>query len=242
MKIAQKVDRIIAQLKEGAILKYEDIPFYEENPRAVVTAVCRIARGHKIVRFARGQFYKPRQTTFGTARPKDIDLLKSYMVSGKKQIGYITGLALYNKWGLTTQIPNVVEIATTGKRKTPNIVGLKIKLIKPIYDKVTEKNIYCLQLLDVIKNIKKIPDSKPSLTLANLKERLEKLDKKELRQLEKIAIESYNKATCALLGALLETYCEYLSPELKKSINPLSRYSVGPIQKNLPNAKYWCLV
>lgn len=241
MKIAQEVERIISQLKEGAILKYEDIPLYGENPGAVVAAVCRIARGRKIVRFARGQFYKPRQTIFGTARPKDVDILKSYMVSGKKQVGYITGLALYNKWGLTTQIPSVVEIATTGKRKTPNIVGLKIKVIKPLHGKVTKKNIYCLQLLDVIKNIKRIPDSEPSLILANLKERLEKLDEKEQRQLENIAIESYNRATCALLGALLELSCGYLSLKLKKSINPLSRYNMGPIQKKLPNAKYWCL-
>ena len=241
MNITKEVERTVARLSEGTIFKYEDLPLYGEKPGAVVKAVCRLTGDGKIVRFGRGQYYKPRQTVFGATRPRESDFIKSYLFSGNKQVGYITGLSLYNKWGLTTQVPRVVEIATTAKRNAPRVGGLNIRLVKSRHANISRDNAGCLQFLDVLKNIKKIPDAEPGELLAGLKKRLVRFDDRALRQLERIAVESYNAGTRALLGALLESCRGYSNQTLKNSINPLSRYSVGTILAYLPNAGRWFL-
>ena len=71
--------------------------------------------------------------------------------------GYITGAKLFNKIGLTTQVPNITHIMTNEcknkneyKNKYLNVVIRKQKI------KINNENYKYLQLIDIINNKDKI--------------------------------------------------------------------------------------
>lgn len=48
------------------------------------------------------------------------------MFGNRKQIGYVSGLRLYNSLGLTSQVSGVIEIASTEKKRSLKFAGLRI--------------------------------------------------------------------------------------------------------------------
>ncbi len=84
-------------------------------------------------------FFKPKQTVFGELLPKEEEILKPYLYKNGYRIAYITGIYLYNKLGLTTQIPQTIKIASRNKEIKVNKSNLKIKPAKSYVD-VTSKN------------------------------------------------------------------------------------------------------
>jgi hypothetical protein len=80
--------------------------------------------------------------------------------------GYLTGNALYNQWGLTTQVPNKLTIARRSRLPEKEISGYKINfVVRPFPFK--EPDIPMLQLLDALTDIRQIPDT-PPLTVVPL--------------------------------------------------------------------------
>src|SRR5690606_3001842 len=75
-----------------------------------------------------------------------------------KSIGYLTGLSIYNKLGLTTQVSNTIQIGKNEIRPTFIRERFTIAFIKQ-KNTITKENIPLLQLLDAIRYIKKIPDT-----------------------------------------------------------------------------------
>ena len=72
------------------------------------------------------------------------DFIQKYLYIGKKRIGYITGTNLFNRYGLTTQLSNVMEIATNTRKNPREYEGIKIKFIQNKAP-ITEENINLLK-------------------------------------------------------------------------------------------------
>lgn len=162
-------------------------------------------------------------------------IIKKELEINDKTTGYITGLALYNQLGLTTQIPNVVEIATN-KRKLPKVVyGTKVKYIQ-IKASINNENIKLLQILDAIKNIKNIPDSELNTSYKILKSKVLDLGIEDQNSLVQLSF-SYSPMTRALLGSILECSQRIDLMALKNSLNPLTRFDVKIDE--IENKKRW---
>lgn len=72
-------------------------------------------------------------------------------------VSYITGGALYNRLGLTTQIPRNIKIASRDKRIETSIGSMKVTSVKS-YAEINEGNYQILQVLDALKDFKRISD------------------------------------------------------------------------------------
>lgn len=80
------------------------------------------------------------------------------MFGNRKQIGYVSGLRLYNSLGLTSQVSGVIEIASNEKKRSLKFAGLRIRYVKA-YGRVNKDDVSLMQLLDAIKDIYNIPDA-----------------------------------------------------------------------------------
>ncbi|MCB0803287.1 MAG: hypothetical protein KDB74_09315 [Flavobacteriales bacterium] len=238
MKVARKLETQINKLKEGTTFKYQQLSIEANEYSAAAKAIERLIEKEIIKRVSTGVFYKPKQTIFGELKPNEEELLKPYLFQNNKRIAYITGISLYNRMGLTTQVPRNIKIASRDKRITVAIGNIKGNPVKSYVD-VTDKNYTLLEILDALKDFKKIPDLNKKSGIKIISNRLNNLNSKEIKQLIECAL-SYPPRVRAFLGALLEKIDFSIELQtLKKSLNPLSEYNCGIDKKTLPTIINW---
>lgn len=238
MKTSEKIVDKIQNLDDGITFTYSDLHLNSNEYIAAAKALERLVKNNVVKRASTGVFYKPKKTVFGELRPNEEELIKPYLFEGNQRLAYITGTALYNRMGLTTQVPKSIKVACLNKRIVAQVGNIEIKSAKS-YVEVTNQNYLLLELLDVIKDFNKIPDLDQKMTINYLLKKIELLTEKEMVKLTKVALR-YPPRVKALLGALLDqlAYKEYLVM-LKKAINPFSSFEYGIKKEYLPTIGTW---
>jgi len=237
MAVTQKIQKQIGKLAEGTTFKYEQLSVEPQEFGAAAKAIERLIAKGVIKRVSTGVFYKPKKTVFGELKPNEEELLKPYLFEKGKRIAYITGTSLYNRIGLTTQIPKSIKISSRIKRITVTNGNVKATPVKSYVD-VTDNNFYLLELLDALKDFKQIPDLDKSSAIKILSKKLKELNPTETKLLVKCSL-AYPPRVRGFLGALLEKFKTSADlTELRKSLNPLSKYAYG-IENSLSTAKNW---
>ena len=238
MKVAQKIENKINKIMEGTTFKYQQLSIEPSEYSAATKAIERFIEKGIIKRVSTGVFYKPKQTIFGELKPNEEELLKPYLFQNNKRIAYITGTSLYNRMGLTTQVPKNIKIASRDKRITVSIGNVKGTPVKSYVD-VTDKSFYLLEILDALKDFKKIPNLDKSSAIKIISNRLKELNTNETKQLIKCVL-PYPPRVRSFLGALLEKIdSSFEITILKKSLNPLSEYNYGISKSLLSTAPNW---
>ncbi|MFT4924981.1 MAG: hypothetical protein ACI8WB_001071 [Phenylobacterium sp.] len=242
MNISKSVNDQINLMKPGKFFTYQDIVGFADHSYAVIKAISRHAEGLGLMKVKKGLYYKVVNGHFGPMAPKDSDVIHYFTTNNNKTVGYITGATLYHRWGLTTQLPAEIMIATsTKKREKAEFSGLRITTT-PARDKVNKTTIPLLQFLDVLKNIDRIPDANIKEVMAKLVQRLNVYSLKQINAMEDIAIRAYTARTKALLGAVLERYLDRLCSKLHQTLNPTSTYKIS-LANHLPiNLERWYIV
>jgi len=238
MNIAKKIEEKINAINKGETFTYKELSIEKKEYQSAAKSIERLIKKGTIKRISPGIFYKPKQTVFGELLPNEEEILKPYLYKDGIRIAYITGVYLYNKLGLTTQIPQTIKIASREKEIKVNKLNLKIKPAKSYID-VTNKNYQYLEILDAIKDFKKIPDLNIENGIRVLLNILRELEKNEIKKIIKYALK-YPPRTRALLGALLEEIgIKDELNDLKNTLNPLSEYALGIKKEILKNANNW---
>jgi len=238
--ISKRVYQQIEATPVGQIFGYADFKLSDQQQLALAQSLSRLTKKGVINRLTKGKYYKPKNSIFGPLKPTESEIVNSLTESNNTITGYVTGLDLFNSMGLTTQIPNVITIATNKVLPKKKIGVYRIKYIKQ-NTIISKNNIPLLQLLDAIKAIKRIPDTEVNTTFQLLVDKLRKLDDKRKLEFLKEA-RNYNAATRAIVGALYEQYFPELNcSELENSLNPLTSYQIGISSKYLPNKLKWKL-
>ena len=238
ISVAKSIEEKIRKIKEGETFTYKELQLDQKQYQSATKSIERLIKKGIIKRISPGVFFKPRQTIFGELSPNNEELIKPYLFNKGKRIAYVTGSYLYNKLGLTSQVPQIIKVASFNKEIKVNKQNIKIKPAKS-YVEVTNRNYQYLEILDAIKDFKKIPDINPQ---AGIKVLLKILKNLEHREINKIIVYSLNypPRTRALLGALLENLgFEKDLEKLKRSLNPLSEYALGINKKMLKTAENW---
>ncbi len=238
MNVAKRIEEKINKIEEGDIFTYKDLLIKKEEYFAASKTIERLIKKEIIKRISTGTFYKPKKTIFGELRPNEEKIITPYLFKDGKRIAYITGLLLYNKMGLTTQVPRVISIASREKRIYISRGNIKANAVKS-YVEVTEENFQYLQILDAIKDFKKIPDLDLKNGIKILSNILKKLSKENIEKLVNYSL-SYPPRVRALLGAILEEIGRKENLEkLQNSLNPFSVYKLGITKEILPTAENW---
>lgn len=238
MKNTEYIKNIINRFPKGHVFTYVDFVDKVKSKEALIKALNRMAASGTIKKLAKGKYYKPENSPFGDLPPEQYQVVKDLLERDGRLEGYLTGLSIYNKLGLTTQVVNSIqigkqEIRSSFKRGRYTIAFVKQK------NTITRENIPLLQLLDVLRFIKKIPDAKVENSLAVMKGRIKQLSRQERETIARLALK-YQPSTRALLGAILTDLDEKdVTDKLKKSLNPITKYQIDGASTALSSASLW---
>ena len=236
--ISSKINNTISSYSSGNIFTYSDFNLPKENELALAKSLSRLVKKGEIVRIEKGKYYRPRKTSFGNLRPDINQIVKALTKKDEKIIGYPTGITIYNQLGLTNQMSNVLVIASVKPQLEKEISGYRVKFVKRDFE-IEEKDIPLFQLLDAVKDIKKIPDTSPNDALKVIIAKFAELPVSKLQRLTKLAL-NYNAATRAMVGAILQQYIKGISvSSLYKSLNSLTKYKMRLSLSILPNQIKW---
>lgn len=238
MSIAATVNQSVERFAPGRIFGYSDLPAYRQAPGAAVRALSRLAETNQITRVAKGRYCKPKQGVLGLRKPTDKELIRDMLYRDGRLRGYVTGPALYNRLGLTTQIPKTITIALNGARQEKDFGTIRIKSV-PSRAPVKKIDVPLLQYLDALRDVKNVPDADPEDVLEILAGQLAVLAEADVSRLQRLALNYYNAATRALLGLLLTRNGQQVDARLRASLNPLTRFSIGLDEDAWVDKKDW---
>lgn len=241
MKVSEIVANTIDRLPVDYIFTYSDFDIEVSSKDAVVKALNRMVTSGKISKLSKGRFYKPRKTQFGALQPSPYQIAKDLLEQKGELVGYITGYSAYNSLGLTTQISAALQIGTNKYRRAIKRGMYNISfIVQP--NKITQKNIEMLRILDAIRFIKEIPASTPDEACSRLISIVNQLPEGKKIALSNLVLK-YSPSVQALCGAILET-TGVENSKLKKindSLNPVTEYNMPISETVLPYKKKWRL-
>lgn len=238
MKVSDSVLNKINRFKSGYVFTYDDFDVPVKNLSALKMALNRLVNAGKIVRLSKGQYYKPEVTEFGALRPPEYQVVKDLLEDNNKVIGYLTGVSIYNKLGLTTQVSNTIQIGTNIERKPKRRGKYKIRFIRQ-RNNITKDNIYLLQILDSIRFIKRIPDSDIANSCSVLIFLIKDLSENDKKGIAKYALK-YNPGTRALTGAILDKVSDMgITQSLLSSLKAATSFEFNIPDELLPQKLKW---
>ena len=242
MQTTKKIEKAISRFQDGEVFNYDQLSLVPTEYRAAVKALGRMTEAGLIKRASTGRYYKPNKSVFGELKPGEDQLLKSYLFKRGKRIAYVTGEALYNKMGLTTQVAKNIKVASRDKRVITKVGNISVKPVKSYVD-VTDDNYFILEILDAMKDFKEIPDLNRMAAIKRLRQKIKELKEDEVRKLINLSLK-YPPRVRALTGALLTSVGieSKLTDTLIKSLNPLSSYNFGIEKKELQTINQWNIV
>ena len=241
MKTSDYIALTIDRLPKGFVFTYGDFTQEVSSKEAIIKSLNRLAASGKINKLSKGKFYKPENTPFGSLQPDQAQIVKDLIEENGKPIGYITGYSMYNRLGLTTQVSNTIQIAKSEIRPSLKRGIYKISFIKQ-KNTITKVNIPLLTILDAIRHIKQIPDSKVENSCRRFLAILKSLGENDKKTTVRLALK-YPPATKALLGALFEEIGEKLITEpLLKALNPITKYKLKGASKALNTTQNWNII
>ncbi len=127
---------------------------FENTFKKIYVYINRLVKDNKLSQFIKGIYYKPIKGKFGN-KLLDINKVieKKYICDSNGRKGYFVGAYLFNKLGLTTQVPKDILIVTN---ECPNAneynnkrLGVTIRRPKT---PINEDNYKYLQLFDILMN------------------------------------------------------------------------------------------
>ncbi len=238
MSVAEITRTFVSEIADGKLFTYDDIPC--PNKSSVAIELSRLFKKGAIKKVSKGKFYKPKQRKFGELEPSYVEKVKSLIKASDDDV-YETGCNVFRQLGLTTQVANNIVLASNKQYKKVVIDNITVQFV-PARVSVEQDSIYLLQILDALKDIKKIPATTPSMTVQRIKELIETLSLEQLQDITRFALK-YTPRTRALLGAILQGLGKLsFTNKLKRSLNPLSSYKIDIDVQVLPNKKEWNII
>ena len=168
MNITEFIQDRINRFSKGYVFSYSDLGTNPKNKEATIKALNRMVESGLLDKVSKGRFYKPETTEFGVLEPNRYQVVKDLLEKNGKIIGYLTGYNAFNELGLTTQLPNIIQIGRNEIRPPIQRGIYKITFIRQ-NNIITKENVEYLKILDVIKLIKKIPDTTVNNSILKLR-------------------------------------------------------------------------
>jgi len=238
MKTSDIVRNKIKRFAKGYVFTYDDFEGEVKQFDALKKILQRMVDTGEIKRLSKGRFYKPKQGITGTLNPDEYEIVKDLLEEEGKPIGYLTGLSIFNRFGLTTQVSNVIQIGSNMDKKNRKRGKYKIKFVRQ-WNPIRKENIYFLQILDCIRFIKKIPDASVNDSFQRILTLLKNLEKKDKKTLARLALK-YPPSARALTGAMLEKLGENeWAEKLFYALKSTTTFNIGISDELIENKEKW---
>ena len=121
MIITREVQKRLEDFQPDYVFTYRDLNLPAETSESIIKMLNRLAGEGYLAKISKGRFYKPKKSVFGTLKPRQEELVKDLLEKNGKRIGYLTGYSVFNRLGLTTQVPNIID--NQRQYSAPAIIG-----------------------------------------------------------------------------------------------------------------------
>ena len=232
----QRIRAKLDQLPPGQPVGYADFVRDPAEFGAVAAALSRLSKSGELTRLAKGRYYRPARGRFGPVTPTQAAVVAAVGAAPGQPPAYATGLAVYNALGLTTQVPATLTLATTRPRR--RLPARLRAVVRPAPE--APSDVPLLQWLEVLRDVRRIPDTTPARVVARVSDYLRQLPAAARRRLAVLAARQAPPRVRALLGALLDTLPDVGgAAQLRATLNPLTTYRLGLSAAALPNRAAW---
>ena len=137
-------------------IRVEEIQYKDYSRPWIFRELKRLVESGELKRFDTGIYYFPKKMFFGDSflDPRKV-VQQRFLTNGNDVFGYIAGLSLLNQAGLSTQVPNLIELVTNNEstRVRDIKVGPQKVRLRRARTEVTKDNVNVLQFLDLLSNI-----------------------------------------------------------------------------------------
>ncbi len=236
MIIANIVKDKIRSIPEGIVFTISDFAIDPKYDMAVAKLLSRMVVSGDLLKIAKGKYYKPKQTLLGPMVPATSELVKDFLESEGRMIGYITGTQAFSAMGITSQISGSILIGTNKYRRPVKRGDYTVRFLQQD-NEITEENVELLRILDAVKLIREIPSASPNEACKSIIRLIKDLDAQRQMMLEELAL-AYTSYVRAITGAVLE-YLNIPSKKLRNSLNGVTSYVIPISESTLPTKINW---
>ena len=239
MVIARRIKEKLSSTPAGVVLTIKDFGVEMRHQPALAKALSRLVLQGELQKIAKGKYYVPKKTVFGTLKPSDSEIVKDFLEQNGKIVGYITGTAAFASMGLTTQISSSILVGVNKYRRPIIRNGVKVSFLLQ-RNTITSGNIPLLRILDSLRLIRGIQAESPDESLMNISKAIEVLSRNEKQELAELSLE-YTPYVRALLGAIYENL-GIETDIVSGSLNGVTSYKLPISEKVLPNKRNWNII
>lgn len=137
-------------------IMFGEIKYRDYSEAWLYKALNRLCGEGKIVRFEKGVYYIPTITALGTSTldPRKV-IEKKYIGSRAERFGYYSGITFLNRLGISTQMPNTIEIFTNRETSTVREVqvGNQRVLLRRARTEITAENADVQSFLEMMNSV-----------------------------------------------------------------------------------------
>jgi len=134
----------------------EDIRYGNYSRPWIFKELKKLVDSGELKRFDTGIYYFPVKMFYGdgTLSPRKI-VEKRFLTDGDDVYGYVAGLSLLNQTGLSTQVPNLLELVTNNESTRVRDVKVGFQRVRARRSRtvVNKENFLTLQFLDLMNSI-----------------------------------------------------------------------------------------
>ncbi len=136
---------------------FSDISIEGITKSAINQQLKKLCDDKRLIKYENGVYYIPKKSRLKSSVSINADMVARYKYITRNGIvdGFYSGNTFANQLGISTQVPNKVEIVSNNMaakvREVP--IGKRTFIIRKPVVTVTGDNVYVLQLLDLLKNL-----------------------------------------------------------------------------------------
>jgi len=134
----------------------EEIQYENYSRPWIFKELKKLVDSDELKRFDTGIYYFPVKMFYGdgTLSPRKI-VEKRFLTDGDDVYGYVAGLSLLNQTGLSTQVPNLLELVTNNESTRVRDIKVGFQRVRARRSRavVNKENFLTLQFLDLMNSI-----------------------------------------------------------------------------------------
>ena len=197
--------------------KFMDIP-----EKTYYKVLERMTKNNSLVRLTKGLYYRSKKTRFGNV-PISENEITSYYTDNDR--GAVVGYAMYNRYGLTTQIGKKICILSNAiSEEKKNVGNVAVEKVGVVINDSTKE---VLEALDVLQNYSRIEDMNRSMLASFLMEFCRHYSDSSATYV--LDHRKYKKRTIAFMKAILDY--QGVRNTLGKYLSGLSDYEVPEMEE-----------
>ena len=149
------LDYLIEKYGYNEVIFLNEIKYKEYSNSWLKKEIAKLTKEDKIIRFDKGIYYIPTDTILGKSKldPRKV-ISKKYITYNDNTIGYYSGITFMNMLGISTQMPNTIEIYTNNEKSTARdvLIGKINVTVRKSRTEINKQNVAIMSFLELMNN------------------------------------------------------------------------------------------